>query len=575
MSQTALTILVLVIAAGVAAAGPTRAAVARLLDPLRQPTPRRRGIIALIIFLGAAVFMLVTAWEQEREFIPKFHDEFMHLLQMRMLAHGRLWTDPHPLADFFDSFHILAEPVYASIYFPGAALLYLPGTLLGLPTWVMPLLAASASAALLYRVVTELIDGVAGLLAAALLVSLSTFRLLSRVVMSHGAIILLGLVMVLALLNWRRARSLTWAAALGAVMGWAAITRPVDALTFAIPVAVALLLNLRSEPARSRQAATLLIIIGCAAPFIALQIVQNVGITGQALETPYQMYAKQDSPGLALGFAATSKSGDALQSPLPQKRLFYDEFLRPEIEQHRLSSIPATLVNDRLPLLAHTTLPNAPWLLLLWPALFLARGIWRSAAVLWTMLPLYLLLYASFPFLLPHYAVVPAPAVICGALLVKRGIEQCFPARLSRGAEVFMTVALLGLAIAAIPGIDRETLDDGHLRPTMWFAQKLLPQAVTQPAIVLFRFTPGDSVHEEPVYNVDVVNPDDAPIIRAHDLGPQRNAELFDYYARRQPDRNVYRFVRPRPGEPLRPPVLLGNVADLARQFPATRPASG
>ena len=45
------------------------------------------------------------------------------------------------------------------------------------------------------------------------------------------------------------------------------------------------------------------------------------------------------------------------------------------------------------------------------------------------------------------------------------------------------------------------------------------------------------------MYNTDVASPDDAPLIRAHDLGP-RNIELFRYYATRAPDRMIYRFSR-------------------------------
>jgi hypothetical protein len=57
-----------------------------------------------------------------------------------------------------------------------------------------------------------------------------------------------------------------------------------------------------------------------------------------------------------------------------------------------------------------------------------------------------------------------------------------------------------------------------------------------------------------------VVWPDDAPIIRAHDLG-HANRQLYAYYAQRQPNRMVYHFDRT--AGRLSPP--LGNVADLAQ----------
>ena len=66
---------------------------------------------------------------------------------------------------------------------------------------------------------------------------------------------------------------------------------------------------------------------------------------------------------------------------------------------------------------------------------------------------------------------------------------------------------------------------------------------IKEPAIVLFKYAGDGHSAEEPVYNMDVANPDDAPIIRAHDLGA-RNIELFDYYARIAPQRMVYRYDR-------------------------------
>ena len=87
-----------------------------------------------------------------------------------------------------------------------------------------------------------------------------------------------------------------------------------------------------------------------------------------------------------------------------------------------------------------------------------------------------------------------------------------------------------GLAIALSTGM-------GYVHPN-------LPHT---PAVVLFRYAPGkDNPHIEPVYNTDVAWPDDAPVIRAHDLGPRRNIEIFRYY----PERAFYscdpRFSEPR-----------------------------
>src|SRR5687768_916169 len=92
--------------------------VARRLDALRHPTPRRRAIAAVCIAVVACAYLLFTGIRQKRDLFPKYHDEHMHLVQMQLLAHGTLWRAPHPLADAFETFHVLTKPVYASIYFP-------------------------------------------------------------------------------------------------------------------------------------------------------------------------------------------------------------------------------------------------------------------------------------------------------------------------------------------------------------------------------------------------------------------------------------------------------------------------
>jgi hypothetical protein len=86
-----------------------------------------------------------------------------------------------------------------------------------------------------------------------------------------------------------------------------------------------------------------------------------------------------------------------------------------------------------------------------------------------------------------------------------------------------------------------------------------------RPAIVLFRFDPATSnTHVEPVYNSDVAWPDDARVIRAHDLGDAANARLLAYYAAREPGRRVYRYDRAKSAaaSPLR---YLGTAGELAR----------
>jgi hypothetical protein len=393
-----------------------------------------------------------------------------------------------------------------------------------------------------------------------LLVSLDTFRFLSLVVMSHGAIIMMGLAIVWAYLRWREQHAFGWAMVAGALTGWAAITRPVDAIAFSLPVAIAVMIELR-QMSMKRAMVTLMLALVAAAPFLMLQLIEDVGVTGKLFDTPYAMYARQDSPNLKMGFGAIDTSAKP-QSGLLQKQLFYEKFLLPEMEAQTWSQVPRTWMRQRIPLLINVTLPSV---LLVALVPFGLLGLGSRRWVLGAMWMVYCLLYVWFPFLLRHYAVIAAPSILFCVVAGAAWIA----ARLGERGRVAMMLAIALLAIAHLPEIDREVLDDGYLRPTMLFVAKEMPAHVKTPAIVLFRFRAGDEFHEEPVYNVGAINPDDELIIRAHDLGRERDRELFDYYAKRQPEREVYLYDRSR-----REQADLGNVAELARRFPLTPAAA-
>jgi 4-amino-4-deoxy-L-arabinose transferase-like glycosyltransferase len=516
----------------------TRPVVARWLERVRHPSPRRRAVTACVVALLATGYLIATGVFQGRDFVPKSHDEHMYLLQMQMLAHGRLWMPQHPLADFFETTHVLVKPVYAAIYFPGTALMYVPGVWLKLPYWVLPAVMSGASVGLLYRLITELLDdGAAGLLAALMLVALRWFRHLSLIVMSHTVELFLGLLIVWVLLRWRRSRRLGWLVLLGALGGWAAITRPVDAIAYAVPVGAAVLWELRRASWRQIALAVALPCLA-AAPFLSLQLVLDRGVTGRWTRTPYQEYVDLFNPGLGYGFATFDPSVRP-KTTLQQKQDYYDEFVVPEVKSHRLANLPAEWLRNRLPRMAGATLSSTFLLVLVPLGLLGLTSLPRR--VLAATLPLYILLYLPFTSLLAHYALVVAPAIILLALLGKQQLEQTWPA--APAVRDVLTLAIAGMSCAFLPELNPNVADDLS-RPTMVYSYKLLPELVEKPAIVLFTYRPGASVHEEPVYNVDIAWPDDAPIIRAHNLGPERNKALLAYYAKRQPNRHVYVFDR-------------------------------
>jgi len=559
--------LIVAVAAAIAALPAVAARVNRLIALLESPSPARRRAIAISIAVVATLYLIATAHLQGRDLFAKTHDDQSYLIQMQMLARFRLWMPQHPLADFFDTFYVIGKPVYASLYFPGAAMLYVPTIWLDLPTWLMPACAAGACVGLLYRIIAEVVDGASALLASLALVSLEYFRVFSVLLTSHEPMLLLGLLLTWAWLRWRRSeRRWPWALAMGIFAAWGAITRPADAVCFALPVGLMMLLDLVRPgakppeslssfspvlPAEQTHRATVpaaagtigLLIVG-AAPFLALQAWFNKGVTGSYLQTPYTYYLQRDQPNTSFGFHAYDPSVRPT-STNRKKHDYYDQFFARYILRHQPGENLVWWGRVYLPMTVDTTLPTRLALPLAFVGLLLVRNRARLAIV--GVLPLFLVLYYFNTFFLEHYAILVAPAML---LLVVLGVRQVSAAWRARAGAIrsALTVGLAACCLLILPEFnplwsERHQSGDETRFSSKMQAAKLLPQAddLLKPAVVLFTYRFGDALVDEPVYNTDVAWPDDATVIYAHDLR-ERNREIFDYYARTQPQRHFYRF---------------------------------
>ncbi len=207
-------------------------------------------------------------------------------------------------------------------------------------------------------------------------------------------------------------------------------------------------------------------------------------------------------------------------------------------------------------MIVDSTFPGRP-LLLLVPLGLLA--LWRQW--LW-MAPLMVLtfvaIYVPNTFFLEHYAVVIGPAIILMTLAGVQAAAEQIPA--ARGSVLCAGVVLaVGFSLNSLHELNPKVDDETFRSPMLGFVHEELAGRVQTPAVVLFRYRQGDPITEEPVYNSDVAWPDDAPVIKAHDLGI-RNVEIYRYYAERQPQRSFYLFDRSKLTL-----ELLGTAEQLAR----------
>jgi len=557
--------------AAIALIAPIAGPLHRFFLRLGRPSQSRPVLCSLLAAIISTVYLALTAITERRHLVPAMHDEFSYLIQAHQLARGHLWMPAHPLAPFFDSFQLLVQPVYASAYFPGTAMLYVPGIWLHLPPYVTSLLISGAIAGLLFWITTELLGGLAGWLATLLLLSDIAFRQLSVMTLAQLPLLLYALLATAAWLRWRKSGSKTSAISIGVFLGLAAITRPIDALCFALPIAAAVILSKNSAvtrasgpcdvrgdekassspaspawaggpchdeppvvPFRQRSASVLAIILG-AIPFLCLQLVIDRGITDHWLQTPFGLYADRDYPGTAYGFHTFNPDAKPA-SDLPQKQMLYQTYLK-LIEHHQFANVLRDFYKWRLRLTVAQQSPVPyPLLVMLCPIALL--GLTKSRAVVMASLPLFLLFYAAYVFFMPHYVMVAAPAVILFILIGADAITKMSGNR--RFVSLALTLFIAGEATAALPQLtvaDHDVFGTGILESV----NTQLTALPHRPAVVLFTFDPDRNLDEEPVYNADVAWPDDADVIRAHDLG-EKNRKIFNYYSRHQPDRFFYRF---------------------------------
>jgi hypothetical protein len=154
----------------------------------------------------------------------------------------------------------------------------------------------------------------------------------------------------------------------------------------------------------------------------------------------------------------------------------------------------------------------------------------------------FVVLYFFYTFFLAHYPLIAAPAVILNILLGADVLARVWP--IARAPLVtFLTLSLAMLTITELPELNRLAHDEWFDAPQLAKIDRALERLDHKPAIVFFRYGGSANPEEEPVYNIDVVHPDLAPVIRAHDLG-LHNLRLLFYYAQRQPDRAVYLYDR-------------------------------
>jgi hypothetical protein len=491
--------------------------------------------------------------------VPNIYDEFSHLLVADTLLHFRLANPPHALPAFFETFFVLQQPTYSSIYPPGQGLMLAFGRAVsGLP-WAGVLFATGVLCAGTYWMLRAyvapawaLVGGVLAVLQFGPLCLWANCYWGGALPAAAGCLVFGALPRLAG--AWRRgvpARRRD-AIVLGIGSGVHLLTRPFESLLLFLAmclfVAFARSINWRCA-VRSVSIAAVV-----TAPALFLILLQNKQVTGSFLLLPEALSQYQYGVPTTL----------TIQSPaVPQVALTREQELEYRSQLLMHGSQPDSL--GRFLLRLQYRVRNYRFFFL--PPLYLALLAFlftlRTRLHLWAALTLAIFALGTnlFPYLLVHYL---ATVTCLFVFVAVAGLERIHRMRLGGlcvGADLSRILILLCIAEFALwYGLHLFEGEAPHalLRYETWDVISHRASASRRVAVtrelasipgkllVFVRYSPRHVFQEEWVWNAADI--DGARAVFARDLGPSENSRLLRYYPSRkvfylEPDYNPPRLT--------------------------------
>jgi hypothetical protein len=457
---------------------------------------------------------------------PDVYDEFGHLLQADTLRHFRLANPPHPLPQFFETFFVLQEPTYSSIYPVGQGLsLAIGWAIFGLP-WAGVVLSVAAFCALCYWMLRAWTTP--GWALAGGLLAVAEFGPLSQWMNSYwgGAFAAAaGCLVFGALPRLRNGPRTRDAVLLGVGLGMHLLTRPYESIFLFLGVVLFFV------PAPRKLAKVSPDIILVLVPAVAIMLFQNKAVTGSWTTLPEALSQYQYGVPAAL----TVQS-----NPVPHRDLTREQALDYKM-QLSFHTGPETVTSYLERLEYRVRYYRFFFLAPLYLALAVFLVTIREFRYVWVVLTLLLFSLGVnfFPAFQLHYI---AAATCLFVLVSVTGLERIGGA--AARLIVFLCVAHFifwyGLhvfddsqvSVAMRPYETWDAINHGNPERRIYVNRQLA--AVPGRLLVFVRYYPQHIFQDEWVYNAADI--DSARVVWARDLGADEDEKLRAYY----PDRAVW-----------------------------------
>jgi hypothetical protein len=509
-----------------------------LLRPHIQPhfkTFAERTFWCMLLLAVLPIAMRLALLPHHPVPTPELYDEYSHLLVGDTLRHFRFSNPIHPLHAFFETFFVLQEPSYSSIYPIGQGLALAVGRILFGNPWAGVVLSVSAFCSLCYWMLRGWTTP-AWALAGGLL-AVCEFGPLNQWMNSYwgGGVSAAAGCLVFGALprlgDGERSRSGN-ALLLGAGIGLHVLTRPYESVFLVFGVLLYFAMVLRKHlplPLLARTAAMAALAM---LPALGLTLLHNQQVTGNWLTVPAMLSRFQY--GVPTTF--TVEPNPIPHRPLtPQQELSY----RSQVSYHGEGTDTSARFLSRL--VYRIRFYRFFFLPVFYLGLlaFLLRLLERRALWLATTLAIFALGANFYPFFFPHYI---AGATCLFLLVTVMGLERwgrrLAPILLFLGVVHFLFWYSLHLS-------EGQDFGQAMLRFETWNSihqvnaeRRILIRDLLTAApgrqLVFVRYGPQHIFQDEWVYNEADI--DGARIVWARDLGSSENDKLRRYY----PDRTVW-----------------------------------